>query len=222
MRAGIQVRADDREPSASAETPLGVCDQERTWLLRTRDGDRDAFARLVEAYRAPVYAHLGRCGVDARDRDDLFQDIFLKIYRAAASYEAGRPVHPWVFTIVCNTVRTHLRKRRVRQLVFGEAPDARSGLLTEAVDETADGERRSLARERVQHLEHEIRRLAPVQREVVLLACVERMKLAQVASVLDLPVNTVKTHLRRARLALAKALAQRDRAPFRGGAEARS
>ncbi len=190
---------------------------ERGWLLRTRSGDSEAFALLVQAYRAPIYSYLGRCGIDDRDRDDLFQDIFLKIYRAAFRYEADRPVHPWIFTIVCNTVRNHVRKKRVRQLVFGE-PTVDS---VDPADEAPDGERESMARQRVLHLEHELQGLSRVQREVVLLACVEKMKLGQVAKALDLPVNTVKTHLRRARLALAKALALRDRAPLLGGAEAR-
>lgn len=222
MRAGIQVEQDHQRPAASAsavkgsETSRG---NERGWLLQARSGDGEAFALLVQAYRAPIYSYLGRCSIDERDRDDLFQDIFLKIYRAAARYEADRPVHPWIFTIVCNTVRNHLRKKRVRQLVFGEPTVDQD---VDPADETPDGERESMARQRVLHLERELRVLPRAQREVVLLACVEKMKLGQVAEALDLPVNTVKTHLRRARLALAKALALRDRAPLLGGAEASS
>jgi len=173
---------------------------ERQLLLRHREGDPEAFAALVEEYRAPVYSYLARCGVDAAERDDVFQEIFLRIHGAAARYQAERPVHPWIFTIVSNTARSYLRKRRVRQLVFAE-PDGR-----DPPDPRPDGERRAAARERVEVLEGEIRKLPLMQREVVLLAGVEKLALKEVGEVLGIPVNTVKTHLRRARLALARAL----------------
>lgn len=183
--------------------------RERRLLLRHRDGDGEAFAALVAEYRAPVYSYLSRCGIAAADRDDLFQDVFIKIHRAAASYQADRPLHPWVFTIVSNTIRSHLRKRRVRQLVFAE-PGGEGPPGTEVADPAPDGERRTAAREAAVLVQREIGQLRLVQREVVLLACIEKLSLREVAGVLEIPVNTVKTHLRRARLALAKALARRQ------------
>ncbi|MCP4654575.1 MAG: RNA polymerase sigma factor [bacterium] len=177
-----------------------VRSDERRLVVRHREGDPEAFAALVEEYRAPVYSYLARCGIDADDRDDVFQEIFIKIHRAAARYDAQRPVHPWIFTIVSNTARTYLRKRRVRQLVFAE------GDGTEPTDPRPDGERRTAAREAVGLLESEIRKLSLMQREVVLLAGVEKLALKEVGEVLGIPVNTVKTHLRRARLALGRAL----------------
>ncbi len=180
---------------------------ERRLVLRHREGDPEAFAALVEEYRAPVYSYLARCGVDADDRDDVFQEIFIKIHHAAARYDEHRPVHPWIFTIVSNTARTYLRKRRVRQLVFAE------GDGSEPADPRPDGERRTAAREAVGLLECEIRKLSLIQREVVLLAGVEKLALKEVAEVLGIPVNTVKTHLRRARLALGRAL-ERGNTPF--------
>lgn len=173
---------------------------ERRLILRHREGDPEAFAALVEEYRAPVYSYLARCGIDADDRDDVFQEIFIRIHRAAARYDTHRPVHPWIFTIVSNTARTYLRKRRVRQLVFAE------GDGSEPADSRPDGARRTEARETVGLLEREIRKLSLMQREVVLLAGVEKLALREVGEVLGIPVNTVKTHLRRARLALGRAL----------------
>ncbi len=185
---------------------------ERGLLLRHREGDPEAFAALVGEYRAPVYAYLLRCGVDEADRDDLFQEIFLRIHRGAGSYQAQRPVHPWIFTIVSNAVRTYVRKRRVRQLVF--APSASAGADSpgeDLADAAPDSVRRSQARQAVALVQEELHRLPLVQREVVLLACVESLKLKEVATVLEIPLNTVKTHLRRARLTLARALARRGR-----------
>ncbi|MEM7584865.1 MAG: RNA polymerase sigma factor [Acidobacteriota bacterium] len=198
----------DSEASSAETAERKTGDDERQLLLRYREGDREAFAALVAEYRAPVYSYLSRCGVDPEDRDDLFQEIFIRIHRAVASYQAHRPAHPWIFTIVANTVRTHLRKRRVRQLVFADAA-AKPG-ASQAADPAPDGERRTAARQTVALVEREIGQLRRVQREVVLLACVEKLALGEVAEILGIPVNTVKTHLRRARLALAGALSRQQ------------
>ena len=115
----------------------------------------------------------------------------------------GRPLHPWLFTIVANTVRTYHRKRRVRALLHGDPPQH------EPPSPNPDSERVSAARQTAAWLEERIRRLPLPKREVVILACIENLPLKEVANVLGLPLGTVKTHLRRARLALAAELAGR-------------
>ena len=70
---------------------------ERELLLRHRDGDSSAFPKLVARYRAPVYSYLVRCGVRESDRDDVFQDIFIKIHRAAAQFQSERPLQSLAF-----------------------------------------------------------------------------------------------------------------------------
>jgi RNA polymerase sigma-70 factor (ECF subfamily) len=202
MWAGIQMnRTMDPNPGGAG----AVVDRqdEGDLLLRHLAGDRAAFGELVAAYRAPVFSYLARCGVAEADRDDLFQEVFIRTHRAARTWDSGRPFHPWFFTIVCNAVRNHLRKRRVRRLVFTEP---REEAPPEPAAPEADGERRAAARQTVRRLEEEIRRLPLKQREVVLLAAVQKRPLKEVAEILDLNLNTVKTHLRRGRLALAQAL----------------
>ena len=214
MRVGAQVNEIRQASRGRRETPSPVRvvrPDERQLLLRHREGDSEAFAELVGEYRAPVYSYLARCGVDSGDRDDLFQEVFIKIHRAAGSYDPERPLHPWVFTIVSNTVRSHLRKRRVRQLVFGTSGDAAG--TEDVADPAPDGERRTAAREIAAVVQRELAGLRLVQREVVLLACVEKLPQKDIAAVLGIPVNTVKTHLRRARLALAGALAREQATP---------
>jgi RNA polymerase sigma-70 factor, ECF subfamily len=209
MMAFAQVNDLPQTVTAQEEAGETVRADARRLLLRHRAGDAEAFAELVVEYRAPVYSYLARCGIQTEDRDDLFQEVFIRIHRAADSYDAERPLHPWIFTIVSNAVRTHVRKRRVRQLVFGDAGGDAGAALA---DPAPDGERRTAARETAAFVERQLRRLRLVQRQVVLLACVEKLPLKDVAAVLEIPVNTVKTHLRRARLALAGALA-REQAP---------
>ncbi len=191
--------------SDSADRRRDVVDlEERTWLSRHCRGDASAFPALLEAYRRPVYGYLVRRGVAEADRDDIFQSIFLKIHTAAAAYDPTRPLSPWLFTIVANTVRNHFRGATVPMTTVprDDRQDPR--------DPNPGPERIAAARETLAWLEQALRALPPAQREVLLLVTVVGLRQQDAANALDLPLNTVKTHLRRARLALAAGLADRD------------
>jgi RNA polymerase sigma-70 factor, ECF subfamily len=164
-------------------------------LVAHRNGDGDAFRKLVERYRRPVFSYLFHCGVPDPDRDDLFQEIFVRIHRRASSYQAARPLHPWLFTVVANAVRSYFRKQKRFSLFAGPPSE-------NVKDDAPDGEAVASAREATAWLERAIQGLPLPQREVLLLAAVENLPLSDIASILELPLNTVKTHLRRARLRL--------------------
>ena len=178
--------------------------EERTWLARHCRGDASAFPALLEAYRRPVYSYLVRSGVRQADRDDVFQNIFLKIHSAANAYDPTRPLAPWLFTIVANTVRNHLRDRPVP---LSPVPDEDQ---PEIPDPNPGPEHITTVRETLGWLEQALLALPPMQREVLLLTSVVGLRQQDVAQFLNLPLNTVKTHLRRARLALAAGLADRN------------
>ena len=173
-------------------------------LVAHREGDGDAFAELVERYRRPVYGYLVRSGVAESDRDDLFQEIFIKIHQSAHRYDASRPLHPWLFTVVANTVRTYSRKQKLRSFfVWEPAPDVE--------DKKPDAESLASAKQTTSWLERAIQALPLPGREVFILAAIENVPLKDIASILDMPINTVKTHVRRARLRLVEAHERRTR-----------
>ncbi len=167
-------------------------------LQRHVDGDPAAFPELVQLYRSRVYAYLVRCGVDAQTRDDLFQEVFINIHRAAATFKPDKPLNPWVFTIIANTVRGHYRKQRVRKLVYQEALPVRK-------DPAPDSHEVLEARETADWLKTELKKLPFSQRETMVLSVMESMDQKTIATVLEIPLSTVKTHLRRARITLAQA-----------------
>jgi RNA polymerase sigma-70 factor (ECF subfamily) len=176
---------------------------ERRLLPRHCQGEPQAFAELVKSFRGPVFSYLVRCGLNRAACDDVFQDIFIKVHNAAKSYEPEKPLKPWLFTIVVNTVRSHYRKERVRQLVVAvETPEAAS--REPRPDERVEASQTAAV------LEREIAKLSFAEREVVLLCATEQLEQKDVAEMLGLPLGTVKTHLHRARATLARALSRRE------------
>ena len=176
-------------------------------LVAHRQGDRDAFSQLIERYRRPVFGYLVRCGVAEGDRDDLFQEIFIKIHRRADQYDDARPLHPWLFTVVANTVRTYQRKQRLRSFFLWEPAGA--DVEPEYEDHSPDVEAIASSRQTEAWLERAIQALPMPQREVLILATIENVPLKDIAAILEMPLNTVKTHVRRARLRLVESYERR-------------
>lgn len=175
--------------------------QERTWLPRYCRGDNKAFVTLMQAYRRPVYSYLVHCGLDGSTCDDLFQEIFMKIHKAAQSYRAHLALRPWLFAIVANTVRNHYR-HTAKELLTASLDDMVDPIYAD--DQVG---KQVQQQDTLQHLQLALQNLSAIQRQVLLLVVNEGMKQKDVAAMLELPVNTVKTHLHRARLILAKRLA---------------
>ena len=197
---GAAVDAVGAEPVGPPPHPSAVPDlAERTWLARHRRGDPTAFPELLGALQSPVYSFIARCGIHHPTKDDLFQEIFMKIHAAAGRYDPHRPLKPWVFTIAANVVRNHLRQAGPRALpVEHELPEP-----FPAADEALERERT------VAWVRSAIASLPLEQREVLVLVTLQGLSQAAVSEALEIPVNTVKTRLHRARLRLAQGLAQR-------------
>ena len=83
-------------------------------------GDRDAFRTLVERWGPRVGAFLQRTLASRRDAEDLTQETFLRVYRAAPRYRAEGHFPAWLFRIAGNLARQELRRRRLVSLLLGE------------------------------------------------------------------------------------------------------
>lgn len=205
----LEPQEEDQPGPAPGEEIVDLA--ERAWLPRHCRGDTKAFPALLAAYRRPVYGYLVRAGVRPEDRDDLFQQVFLKVHAKAGTYEPARPLAPWLFTVVTNTVRNHFRDR-ARHDGNAALPDAET-----LGDGQPDPERVAAARQSVARLEEALKTLPLSQREVILLTCIVGLRQQEVAEALALPLNTVKTHLRRGRLVLAAALERSEGPDIAGG-----
>lgn len=86
-------------------------DPDSDLMLRVREGDRAAFAQLVEKYRQPVMNLVYRTLPDATEAEDLAQHVFLQVYKSAHRYEASARFSTWLFTIARNLCLNEIRRR---------------------------------------------------------------------------------------------------------------
>lgn len=185
-------------PAAEAPgTEANVIDlDERRLLISHRQGDRLAFEQLVHRFGNLVYRLILRFGIPESDREDLYQEIFLKIHHARYEYQQDRPVRPWLVSIALNTLRNVARDKERRKSLKERFLHTQPHIQEE---DSVDSSRRQ------QWLSRQISALPDLQRDALLLMTQTELTGRQVADVLDVPENTVKTLVRRAKLALAKA-----------------
>lgn len=165
-------------------------------VKRVVDGDNLAFAELYGKYSNSVYRYLLRCGLSAAAAEDVTQDVFLTVHRRIRSFDVSRPFKPWLFAVVTSRVSNHFRSTpKVQAHPFPETSEH----VQQAVE----------YRETLRFLADRLAILPDIQRQAVLLVCTESLSQQEAADSLGIPVNTFKTHLRRARMKLALAFADR-------------
>src|SRR5438270_2768218 len=88
-----------------------VIDPDAALMLRVREGDREAFAELVDKYKQPVMNLAYRTLRDATEAEDLAQHVFLQVFKSAHRYEVSAKFSTWIFTIARNLCLNEIRRR---------------------------------------------------------------------------------------------------------------
>jgi RNA polymerase sigma-70 factor (ECF subfamily) len=172
--------------------------QIRAWLAAGRPAD--AFDRLVSTYQHKLYrlalAILGEPGL----AEDAAQEAFLRIWKSLGNFRGDSALSTWIYSIARNTALTLLENRRARAADSIEEP-----AVLRAMDNRLSG---SVAPARAGFdVTALVAGLRPQYQQVLRLYYLEERSYLEVASMLDLPLGTVKTALHRAKLELAAALA---------------
>lgn len=188
---------------------VALPEAEMSLVERHRQGDIAAFEELVVTYKDAVYGYLCRCRIPAATRDDLAQEIFMRIHRALSRFtpQNESSLKAWIFTIAANAARSHFRHLGVEQRALETAEDESGDFVPPAQTASDDA---LLGKEMASWLDKALAKLPLAEREALLLVCVEGLEQEDAAKALQIPVNTLKTHLRRGRLHLAEALSRRS------------
>ena len=180
-----------------------MCDLRDDDLMQMyRDGDADAFDTLFGRHRAPVYNFARMMLGHADGAEDVLQDTFLAVARTARSYEPRGRFRSWVMRITRNLCLNRIQAERVRRRVMAEGG---LNVIEPAAHEPTPPERVE-ADEQMTRLRRLIAELPERQREAIVLYAFEQMRYREIGEVLDVPINTVKTLIHRARATLASAL----------------
>ena len=172
--------------------PAGSPDREL--VERARGGDGSAFAELVRRHERRAYNVAYRMLGSAEDARDATQDAFLSCFRLLHSFRGEAAFTTWLHRIVVNACYDVLRKRTRDPLPVEELPEPR------AASDEADRSASALDVQRA------LAALPPDYRAVLVLHDIQGFAYEEIASVLEVPLGTVKSRLHRGRVALGRAL----------------
>jgi RNA polymerase sigma-70 factor (ECF subfamily) len=168
-------------------------------------GDAQAFAELVARYTAQIFNLAFRLTDDRAEAENATQETFLRAYSALPHSRTDLAFKPWLFQIAVNLCRDLARKKR--PAAFADLAQEDESAPEEAIeDETPLPLEQVEGRELEAALTRAVADLPEIYRAVVTLRYTEELSYEEIAAVLKLPVNTVRTHLFRAKTMLRKAL----------------
>lgn len=169
-----------------------------------KSGDRAEFARMVDAFSAPIYRLALRISGDTQDAEDVLQETFIKAYRHLGSFEGRSHLTTWLYRIASNEAFMLLRRRKPDAISVDEdiaTPDGEQEPI-QIKDWCCLPEEEFLTAESRKYLDSAIDRLAPTLRVAFVLRDIEGLSVRETAEALGISEAAVKTRLLRARLQL--------------------
>jgi RNA polymerase sigma-70 factor, ECF subfamily len=157
-------------------------------VLRCREGDRNAFERLVIRYQKPVFNVALRMLRNRQDAMDVAQTTFLKAFEHLGDYDPAFRFYSWLYRIAINESLNALALRKPRGELDANVPDQGPG-----PDRSAEGD------QAVKAIEDALLLLSPELRTVIVLRHITHLSYEDMAQALGLPEKTVKSRLHSAR-----------------------
>lgn len=175
-------------------------------IQRAQAGDNEALSQLILSQQHYVYSIAMSVLKNPDDAADLTQDAFIRLFRALPQYNGESRFTTWLYRLVVNLGRDELRRRGRQVPVIPPVVDEEE---TDPVTSIADDDRwidpasALNSKELRQEVQHALNQLEEHYRLVLTLYYFDDMKYNDIADVLDVPLNTVKSHIRRGKDRLA-------------------
>jgi RNA polymerase sigma-70 factor (ECF subfamily) len=163
------------------------------------DGNRDAMRVLFARYKVRIYRFLLRFIADNSAAEDLVSEVFLDVWRQAAGFQGRSQVGTWLLAIARNKALSTLRRRSTEELDEDAAA---------AVEDPGNNPEVTMQnRQQSEILRNCLTNLSPAHREVIDLVYYHEKSIDEVAEIIGVPHNTVKTRMFYARKQMGELMA---------------
>ena len=177
---------------------------EEALIRKVKKGDLDAYGAIVQDYQSSVFNVCYRILGNRQEAEDLTQEAFLRAYHQIASFDLSRPFGPWMRTLAANLCFNHLKKARLDRVLLEDERD-------QLPDDPWRGPEGALEiNQDHKALYQAIWNLPDIQRMALELRHFQGLTYQEMAKALNLPLNTVRSHLYRGRQKLAELLEEKN------------
>jgi len=167
---------------------------DRTLVSRVLTGDIQAFVQLIRQHERLVLHMVGRIVKNQEDREELCQDVFLRVHEKLAEFNFQSRLSTWIATIAWRQAINHLRRKK---MTFSDIPDEE--VFTTAFIEEINPETVATERDLDEFVLKLVDKLPAQYRVVLTLYHLENMSYPEICAVTGMPEGTVKNYLFRAR-----------------------
>lgn len=186
-------------------TLINHMDPDKKSIERILTGDASAFSGILNRYLKPIYNFSASLTGDFEAAEDISQETFLKVWKNLKHFDQNKSFKTWIFAIAKNTAYDHLKKKKNLPFSYFENEDGTNPLTEIAGNDMLPDEfleRKDAAK----ILEKKLRGVPEHYRTILILFYKEDFNLREIAEILDLPYNTVKSRHSRALAKLKKEL----------------
>lgn len=169
-------------------------------VLRCRRGQSSALEELARSWEKRLFYYIRRLVDDEQDTWQILQETWVKVLRGIKKLHEPRKLPTWLYSIARNTAISHLRAKYANQAMLEE-----SEKLGDAEDDN-----RNVAFEDAEQVHYGLSRITLPHREILTLFFLQDLSVEEIASVLEIPVGTVKSRLYYAKRALKAALEREE------------
>jgi len=171
-------------------------------IKRAREGDKDAFGKIVNLYRRMVIGYCYRMvGAGA---EDAAQEIFIKFYLAIDRFDISKPVAPFLFRISHNHCLDILKRKGIRTISL--ETDTMYEKVSQHKDKMPDPEEAIQKAELEDEVKHALAAIPPIYRSPLIMCHVDEISYEEISRILELPIGTVKARIHRGRKILQQKL----------------
>lgn len=172
---------------------------EKTTIKKARRGDNLAFEEIIYRYERVIFNYIFGLVRQKQDAEDLTQETFIKLYKNIRSVDPEGNIRGLLYKIATNSSYDWFKKKKIRPELF-IIDDPESSF------ETIDEDLSYIKLETAKDIEIALSKLKVVYRVVLLLFYWQGLSYEEIASALSLPINTIKTNIRRAKQELKELL----------------
>ena len=166
--------------------------EEANWIQQAREGETAPFANLVRTYQAPVYNLAYRMTGSVDDAEDVLQETFLSVRKGLKQFRHEANPGTWIFRIASNITVNRFRRRQGETSVpLSTIPvpsDANDGPWTRLLQEELE-----------RQVQRALMTMSPAERVVFVLGPIQRRPYADIAGILSVSIDAVRSRVRRAR-----------------------
>ena len=162
-------------------------------IQRVLNGDRDAYAPLVDEYKGPIFNLAYRMTGNYQNAEDLAQETFVRAYKALRRFNRKKRFFPWLYTITLNLIRNHLVKKRVAPYGTYIEPDC---VIPQ--DDKQDPEQNAVRQQEIEKLNFCLQKIPLDLKEAVILRFYQGLSFKDIAEISGISLSAVKMRVYRA------------------------